>query len=113
GRDLEREIGAICRKVARRVAEGRPFPRIVRPALLTKYLGPAHRSHGVAELHDEIGGATGRSWAANGGDTMAIEVSVMEGKGALTLTGQLGDVMRESAQAALPLGTANARGAGS
>jgi ATP-dependent Lon protease len=108
-RNLEREIGAICRKVARRVAEGRPFPRIVRPALLTKYLGPAHRSHGVAELHDEIGVATGLSWTANGGDTMAIEVSVMEGKGALTLTGQLGEVMRESAQAALSFARANAR----
>jgi len=108
-RNLEREIGAICRKVARRVAEGRPFPRIVRPALLTKYLGPAHRSHGVAELHDEIGVATGLSWTANGGDTMAIEVSVMEGKGALMLTGQLGEVMRESAQAALSFARANAR----
>jgi ATP-dependent Lon protease len=108
-RNLEREIGAICRKVARRVAEGRPFPRVVRPALLAKYLGPAHRGHGVAELRDEIGVATGLSWTANGGDTMAIEVSVMEGKGALTLTGQLGDVMRESAQAALSFARANAR----
>ncbi|MEO7909194.1 MAG: endopeptidase La [Roseiflexaceae bacterium] len=108
-RNLEREIGAICRKVARRVAEGRPFPRIVRPALLTKYLGPAHRSHGVAELRDEIGVATGLSWTAMGGDTMAIEVSVMEGKGSLTLTGQLGEVMRESAQAALSFARANAR----
>ena len=108
-RNLEREIGAICRKVARRVAEGRPFPRVVRPALLTKYLGPAHRGHGVAELRDEIGVATGLSWTANGGDTMAIEVSVMEGKGSLTLTGQLGEVMRESAQAALSFARANAR----
>ncbi len=108
-RNLEREIGAICRKVARRVAEGRPFPRVVRPALLAKYLGPAHRGHGVAELRDEIGVATGLSWTANGGDIMAIEVSVMEGKGALTLTGQLGEVMRESAQAALSFARANAR----
>jgi ATP-dependent Lon protease len=108
-RNLEREIGAICRKVARRVAEGRPFPRIVRPALIAKYLGPAHRGHGVAELRDEIGVATGLSWTANGGDTMAIEVSVMEGKGSLTLTGQLGEVMRESAQAALSFARANAR----
>jgi ATP-dependent Lon protease len=108
-RNLEREIGAICRKVARRVAEGRPFPRVVRPALLAKYLGPAHRGHGVAELRDEVGVATGLSWTANGGDTMAIEVSVMEGKGTLTLTGQLGDVMRESAQAALSFARANAQ----
>ena len=111
-RNLEREIGAICRKVARRVAEGRPFPRVVRPALLAQYLGPAHRGHGVAELRDEIGVATGLSWTANGGDTMAIEVSVMEGKGALTLTGQLGEVMRESAQAALSFARANAQPAG-
>ncbi len=108
-RNLEREIGAICRKVARRVAEGRPFPRIVRPALLAKYLGPAHRGHGIAELRDEIGVATGLSWTANGGDIMAIEVSVMEGKGTLMLTGQLGEVMRESAQAALSFARANAR----
>jgi ATP-dependent Lon protease len=108
-RNLEREIGAVCRKVARRVAEHRPFPRVVRPALLTKYLGPAHRGHGVAELRDEVGVATGLSWTANGGDTMAIEVSVMDGKGTLTLTGQLGDVMRESAQAALSFARANAR----
>jgi ATP-dependent Lon protease len=108
-RNLEREIGSICRKVARRVAEGRPFPRIVRPPLLSKYLGPPHRTHGLAELRDEVGVATGLSWTANGGDTMAIEVSVMEGKGTLTLTGQLGDVMRESAQAALSFARANAK----
>jgi ATP-dependent Lon protease len=107
-RNLEREIGAICRKVARRVAERRPFPRVVRPALLGKYLGPPHRSHGIAELRDEVGVATGLTWTANGGDTIAIEVSVMEGKGTLMLTGQLGDVMRESAQAALSFARANA-----
>ena len=108
-RNLEREIGAICRKVARRVAEGRPFPRDRTPTLLGKYLGPPRRSHGLAEQRDEVGVATGMSWTANGGDTMAVEVSVMDGKGTLTLTGQLGDVMRESAQAALSFARANAR----
>ncbi|MBK9712564.1 MAG: endopeptidase La [Kouleothrix sp.] len=108
-RNLEREIGSVCRKVARRVAEGRPAARLVTPSLLVKYLGPPRRTHGVAEEHDEIGVATGLSWTANGGDTMAIEVSVMEGKGTLTLTGQLGDVMRESAQAALSFARANAK----
>jgi len=108
-RNLEREIGSICRKVARRIAEGRPYPHIVTPAVIGKYLGPPHRTHGVAELRDEVGVATGLSWTANGGDTMAIEVSVMEGKGTLTLTGQLGDVMRESAQAALSFARANAK----
>ena len=107
-RNLEREIGSICRKVARRVAEGRPFSRTVTPALIGKYLGPPPRSHGAAEARDEVGVATGLSWTANGGDTMAIEVSVMEGRGTLTLTGQLGDVMRESAQAALSFARANA-----
>jgi ATP-dependent Lon protease len=108
-RNLEREIGSVCRKVARRVAEARAYPRIVTPNLLVKYLGPPRRAHGVAEQRDEVGVATGLSWTANGGDTMAIEVSVMDGKGSLTLTGQLGDVMRESAQAALSFARANAR----
>jgi ATP-dependent Lon protease len=108
-RNLEREIGSVCRKVARRVAEARPYPRVVTPNLLVKYLGPPQRAHGMAEQRDEVGVATGLSWTANGGDTMAIEVSVMEGKGALTLTGQLGDVMRESAQAALSYARANAK----
>jgi ATP-dependent Lon protease len=108
-RNLEREIGSVCRKVARRVAEGRQSPRMVRPALLGKYLGPPRRGHGLAELADEVGVATGLSWTAHGGDTMAIEVSVMEGKGTLTRTGQLGDVMRESAQAALSFARANAK----
>ncbi len=108
-RNLEREIGSICRKVARRIAEGRAYPQTVTPAVIGKYLGPPHRTHGVAELRDEVGVATGLSWTANGGDTMAIEVSVMEGKGTLMLTGQLGDVMRESAQAALSFARANAK----
>jgi ATP-dependent Lon protease len=77
--------------------------------VIEKYLGPPLRTHGAAEARDEVGVATGLSWTANGGDTMAIEVSVMDGRGALTLTGQLGDVMRESAQAALSFARANAR----
>jgi ATP-dependent Lon protease len=111
-RNLEREIGAICRKVARRVAEGRSYPRVVKPARLAEYLGPPRRTHGIAEVQDEVGVATGMSWTAGGGDVMAIEVSVMKGKGALSLTGQLGDVMRESAQAALSFARANAEALG-
>src|SRR5207249_6114571 len=61
-RNLEREIGAICRKIARRVAEGRPVPRVVRPAQLGKYLGPPRHTHGLAELRDEVGIATGMFW---------------------------------------------------
>ncbi|HWQ13874.1 MAG TPA: endopeptidase La [Roseiflexaceae bacterium] len=111
-RNLEREIGAVCRKVARRMAEGRRYPRVVRPALLETYLGPPRRVHGAAEARDEVGVATGMSWTAAGGDVMAVEVSVMKGKGALALTGQLGDVMRESAQAALSFARANAEALG-
>jgi ATP-dependent Lon protease len=108
-RNLEREIGAIYRKIARRVAEQRPFPYIVRPALIGKYLGPPRYTHGLAEQRDEVGVATGMFWTANGGDTITVEVSIMDGKGLLMLTGQLGDVMRESAQAALSFTRANAQ----
>jgi ATP-dependent Lon protease len=107
-RNLEREIGAICRKVARRVAEGRPAPRVINATLLSKYLGPPRHIHNSAEQQDEVGVATGMFWTANGGDTLTVEVSIMDGKGNLTLTGQLGDVMRESAQAALSFARANA-----
>ncbi|MBO9320587.1 MAG: LON peptidase substrate-binding domain-containing protein, partial [Roseiflexus sp.] len=100
-RNLEREIGAICRKVARRVAEGRSYAHIVHPSALMRYLGPPRYLYGLAEQQDEIGVATGMSWTANGGDVMAVEVSLMKGRGVLSLTGQLGEVMRESAQAAL------------
>jgi len=108
-RNLEREIGAICRKTALRIAEYRPFARLVNPALLRKYLGVPRYSHGLAEEQDEIGVATGMAWTSNGGDVMAVEVTLMEGKGSLTLTGQLGDVMQESAQAALSYARANAK----
>jgi ATP-dependent Lon protease len=107
-RNLEREIGAICRKVARRVAEGRQAPRVINTTLLSKYLGPPRHIHNSAEQQDEVGVATGMFWTANGGDTLTVEVSIMDGKGILTLTGQLGDVMRESAQAALSFARANA-----
>jgi ATP-dependent Lon protease len=100
-RNLEREIGAVCRKIARRVAEGRTHTRLVRPQQVREFLGPARRTRGIAEEQDEVGVATGMSWTAGGGDVMSIEVSTMNGKGALALTGQLGEVMKESAQAAL------------
>jgi ATP-dependent Lon protease len=108
-RNLEREIGAICRKVARRIAEQRSFSQQIRPNLLAGYLGSPRYSHGTAELHDEVGVATGMTWTANGGDIIAVEVTSMPGKGDLLLTGQLGDVMRESARAALSFARANAR----
>ncbi|MHB1296439.1 MAG: endopeptidase La [Anaerolineae bacterium] len=100
-RNLDREIANICRKVARRIAEGKPAAKQVGRQSLLKYLGPPRYSFGIAEENDEIGVATGLAVTEAGGDTLSIEVSIMSGKGALILTGQLGDVMQESAQAAL------------
>ena len=100
-RNLEREIAKICRKLARRVAEEKPIPKRIVPASLTRYLGPPVFILPLAEEADEVGVATGLAWTEAGGDIMAIEVSLMPGKGTLQLTGQLGEVMQESAQAAL------------
>ncbi|MFH1485237.1 MAG: endopeptidase La [Chloroflexota bacterium] len=100
-RSLEREIGSICRKVARLVAEGGNAPRFITSQSLNKYLGPQKFFWGMAEEKDEVGVATGVARTEMGGDVLEVEVSLMDGKGTLTLTGQLGDVMRESAQAAV------------
>jgi ATP-dependent Lon protease len=100
-RNLERAIATICRKVARQVAEGKRAPRLITPTMLPKFLGPPEYSHGLAQERDEIGVATGIAWTEAGGDIMPVEVTLMEGKGNLILTGQLGEVMQESAQAAL------------
>jgi len=100
-RNLEREIANICRKVAKKVAEDGKAPTVVTAEGVPKYLGPQKFFWGTAEEHDEVGVATGVVWTEAGGDTTTIEVTLMEGKGNLLLTGQLGDVMRESAQAAL------------
>lgn len=108
-RNLEREIGSVCRKTVRRIAEQRPYARVVTPALLVKYLGAPRYTYGLAEEQDEVGVATGMAWTSSGGDIMPVEVTLMEGKGNLTLTGQLGDVMQESAQAALSYARTNAK----
>ncbi len=108
-RNLEREIGAVCRKTARRIAENRNHVRVVRPSLLNRYLGAPRYTFGMAEEQDEVGVATGLAWTSNGGDIMAVEITLMDGKGNLTLTGQLGDIMQESAQAALSYARTNAR----
>ena len=100
-RNLEREIANICRKVARLVAEGKKAPVQITAESLFKYLGPPKYSYGLAEEEDEIGVATGLAWTEAGGDTLSVEVTLMDGKGNLILTGQLGEVMQESAQAAL------------
>ncbi|MGQ0665703.1 MAG: endopeptidase La [Nitrospiraceae bacterium] len=100
-RNLEREIANVMRKVAKKVAEGkgRGFP--INPANLHTYLGvPKYVPEAELEK-DEVGVATGLAWTEAGGDVLYIEATVMKGKGQLTLTGHLGDVMKESAQAAL------------
>lgn len=100
-RNLEREIANVCRKVARRVAENKRYPLRITPARLEELLGPPRFSEELLRDEDEVGVATGVAWTPSGGDTMPIEVNLMSGKGDLVLTGKLGDVMRESARAAL------------
>jgi ATP-dependent Lon protease len=108
-RNLEREIGQVCRKLTRRLAENKPIPKIITRQSLPKYLGP-HRFTGQrANQEDEVGVATGIAYTEAGGDIMPIEVALMPGKGQLTLTGQLGDVMQESIQAALSFTRSHAK----
>jgi ATP-dependent Lon protease len=100
-RGLERQIASICRQVARKVVEGHKRKTKVTARTVHAYLGPARFSFGMAEERDEVGTATGLVWTEVGGDVISIEATTMPGKGNLILTGQLGDVMRESAQAAV------------
>ncbi len=100
-RNLERTIASICRKVARRVAEGSSVPRNITAAMLNRFLGPPEFIRSLAEEQDGVGIAMGVAWTEGGGDLTPVEVVLMPGKGNLTMTGQLGDVMQESAQAAL------------
>jgi len=100
-RNLEREIGTICRKRARQIAQGDKKKATVTPTKLVDFLGKRKFRHEVAERSDEVGVATGLAWTPAGGDVLFIETTLMPGKGSLTLTGQLGDVMQESARAAL------------
>ncbi len=107
-RNLERAVATTCRKVAKAVAEGKRAPRYVLTRSLHKYLGPPQFLYGQAEGADEIGVATGLSWTEAGGDIISVETTVMPGKGNLMLTGQLGEIMQESAQAALSYARAHA-----
>jgi ATP-dependent Lon protease len=100
-RNLNREIANICRKVARLVAEEKRFPHRVVPSHLTKYLGPPYYIGTRTLEEDAVGVATGLVWTYGGGDITIIEVSLLPGKGVLMMTGNLGDVMQESAQAAM------------
>lgn len=100
-RNLEREIGTICRKVARQVAEGKEAVSVITSDKLHDYLGSEKFRYEIAEGADEVGVATGLAWTPAGGDIIFVEATLVPGKGNLTLTGKLGDVMQESAKAAL------------
>lgn len=100
-RSLERQIAAIFRKVAKMVAEGKTAKVVVIPKSVTKFLGPIKFSSTLLEKKNEIGMSTGLAWTEAGGDILFIEVALMPGKGSLLLTGQLGDVMKESCHAAM------------
>ncbi len=100
-RNLEREIGHLCRKVAKKIAEGETGLFTITTANLHKYLGVPKFLPEVEREKDEVGVVTGLAWTETGGDILYIEATTMRGKGNLTLTGHLGDVMKESAHAAL------------
>ena len=101
-RNLEREINALCRKVARKVVvEGKQFSEEITAEKITEYLGVPRYRPQMAEEQNEVGIATGLAWTEAGGELLLTESTLMPGKGRLTLTGKLGDVMQESAQAAM------------
>lgn len=100
-RNLERRIGDVCRKAARKYLEKKQGPIRINEGNLEKYLGKERVSFEDANEEDEVGIVRGLAWTSVGGDTLQIEVNVMPGKGNLLMTGQMGDVMKESAQIAL------------
>jgi len=101
-RNLEREIAAICRKIAREALKrGEKSVFSVNTNSIQKYLGPARFKHGQVEETDQIGMVTGLAWTQVGGELLCVEALIMPGKGDLIITGKLGDVMKESAQAAV------------
>ncbi len=108
-RQLEREIGSICRKVARRIGEGHQGVVRVSANNLHEFLGAPKVIPEEVLKKDQIGVATGLAWTAVGGDVLFVEALRMKGKGSLVLTGQLGEVMRESAQAAYSYAKSRAR----
>jgi ATP-dependent Lon protease len=104
-RNLEREVGNVCRKIARKVVAVRAGEKIekkiISPGVLEELLGPAKFRDLTTEKHNEVGAATGLAWTEVGGQILTTEATLMDGKGKLTVTGKLGDVMQESAQAAM------------
>jgi ATP-dependent Lon protease len=100
-RNLEQQLASICRKTAKKIVADPAQQIHMKQEDLTQLLGPGKFRYKMAEEQDQIGAVTGLAWTEVGGDTLVIEVSIMPGSGKLTLTGKLGDVMKESAQAAL------------
>ncbi len=100
-RELERNLAQICRKVATKIAAGKKVPQKIKKKDLHGFLGPQKFTSPLAEKKDEAGMATALAWTQSGGEILFIEVALMPGKGRLTLTGQLGEVMKESCKAAL------------
>ncbi len=100
-RNLERNIASVCRKIAKKIAEGKTVEKEITVPMIRKFLGPHRLSQVVLEKKDEIGMSTGLAWTEAGGDVLFVEVALMPGKGQLLLTGQLGDIMKESCQAAM------------
>lgn len=102
-RNLERQVGTLCRKTARLIAEGKTEKTLIDREAVGKLLGPAPFIREDEQDSDEVGIATGLAWTAVGGEILYVETTAIKGKGGITLTGQLGDVMKESAHAALGL----------
>ncbi len=100
-RELERQIGALCRKIAVKIAEGEKGPFRVTSANVHRFLGVPKYQPELAKEESQVGVATGLAWTPFGGEILRVEASLMKGKGNLTITGLLGEVMKESAQAAL------------
>ena len=111
-RNLERELGSVCRRIARRIAEGDTDPITVTEETVHDFLGPPRFRFELANLQDEVGVATGLAATMAGGDVLFIEATATPGKGRLVLTGKLGDVMQESAQAALTYARSRAESLG-
>jgi ATP-dependent Lon protease len=107
-RNLEREVGALCRKVAREVAEKKKGSRVINVSRATTLLGPTKYDPEMTEQLEAVGLVRGLAWTMHGGEVMPVEVSIAKGGGGLTLTGQLGNIMQESAQAALFYARSNA-----
>jgi len=106
-RNLQRSVGTVCRKLAKEITQGKPLRTPITPELVEEFLGHPKFLNEVAAEQDRVGVVTGLAWTETGGDIIFVEATKMKGKGELILTGSLGDVMKESARAALSFAQAN------